>query len=81
MTGPHAAAVYAASYAPNSESLRQSLPEIGDGLQSQLVTLYADPSPRAAEALASNLAGAQRAVLRYREALLREGTGDAQCDR
>lgn len=75
MTGRRAATVYAALYAPSAESLRHSLPEIGDGLQAQLVALYADPSARVAETVASNLAGAQRAILRYREALLREEAG------
>lgn len=64
---------YARLYGPGLETQRQSLPEIGEGLLAQLVELHQHPSPAAAEQVAVNLAGAQRAVLRYREALLREG--------
>lgn len=76
MTGRQAAAMYAASYAPDAEALRTSLPDIGEGICAQLHELYARPSVERAERVAANLAGAQRAVLRLREALLREGTGD-----
>jgi hypothetical protein len=64
-----------ATYAPSGESLRRSLHDVADGLHGQLCELYARPSAEAAEILAANLAVASRAVLRHREALLREGSG------
>lgn len=76
MTGPEAAAVYAASHTPDPEALRRGLPDMADGLFAQIQTLHDSPSPDAAERLAANLAGASRAVLRYREAMLREGSGN-----
>ena len=71
-----AAARYAATHTPDPEALRRGLPDMADGLFAQLHTLHEHPSPDAAERLAANLAGASRAVLRYREAMLREGSGD-----
>jgi len=50
-----------------------SLPDMADGLCGQLHELHARPCADAAERLAANLAGASRAVLRFREALIREG--------
>jgi hypothetical protein len=58
--------------------LARSLPEIGEGLSAQLTELSFRPTPDGAEILAANLAGAHRAVLRLREALLREGSGDGR---
>lgn len=75
---PDAAVAYAALYAPTAEELRRSLPDVGDGLQGQLHELSARPSPDRCEQLARNLEGARLSVLRLREALLREGTGDGQ---
>jgi hypothetical protein len=66
------------SYAPNAEDLARSLPEIGDGLCAQLCELSARPTADGAETLAANLAGAHRAVLRLREALLCQGVGDGE---
>lgn len=48
------------------------MPEIGDGLNAQLVDLWRDPTPQRCEAVAANLGGARMAVLRLREALLLE---------
>ena len=79
MTGSDAARIYESQYAPSVEDLRHGLPEMGDGLQAQLVALYEHPNAVDAERVAANLAGAQRAVLKFREAMLREGTGDDQC--
>ena len=67
---------YRPAYAPSAETQRQVLVDMADGLHAQLLELYARPCPAAAERLAANLAGASRAVLRYREAMLREGNGD-----
>lgn len=76
MNGPHAAAAYAALYAPNAEDLRRSLPEIADRLHLQVMQLHEHPSAEFCAQLAANLGGAQRAVLRFRERLLAEGAGD-----
>lgn len=69
-------AALAALYQPSAESLRIGLPDIAEGLNAQLYELYARPCPDAADRLAANLAGASRAVLRFREALEREGRGN-----
>ena len=76
MTGPDAAAAYASLYAPSADTLRRSLPEVGEGLASQLAELSARPSPDRCEQLARNLEGTRLSVMRLREALLREGSGD-----
>ena len=78
MTGNEAAARYVASYQPSAESLRSSLPDMADGLHAQLYELHARPCADAAERLAANLAGASRAVLRLREAFIREGGSDGR---
>jgi hypothetical protein len=81
MNGVDAAAAYAALHAPSADTLRRSLPEVGDGLQGQLHELSARPSAERCEQAARNLEGARLTVLRLREALLREGTGDVECAR
>lgn len=78
MTSTSAAAQHAAIYQPSAESLRLSLPDMAEGLSGQLHELHARPCADAAERLAANLAGASRAVLRYREAILREGGAGAR---
>ncbi len=60
---------------PQVEPLRRQLPEIGSGLHAQFEQLHLRPSPDAAERLALNLDAARLAVLRLREALLREIEG------
>lgn len=74
MTLPHtsAAALYAARYAPTSDELRGTLPDVGDGLRTQLAALCEAPTLAACDQLSTNLAGAQTAVRKLREALLRE---------
>lgn len=62
-------------YGPTAQEQASALPEIGEGLSAQLYELHRDPTPERCERMASNLGGAQRAVLRLREALIREGTG------
>jgi hypothetical protein len=54
------------------------LPEIGDALQAQCYDLHRCPSSLAAEHLATNFAGAQRACLRLAEMIRSEGIGDGQ---
>lgn len=78
MTGPNAAAVYAALQLPNVDQLRQSLPDIGDGLQAQFHTLYEHLSAPGAEQLAANLSGAAQACLRLADAIRREGAAGGQ---
>lgn len=73
MTGHNAAAQYAAQYAPTSDDLRRTLPDVADGLHAQLCELSARPTPDGCDRLAINLAGAQSAVRKLREALIREG--------
>lgn len=60
-----------------AEPMRRQLPEIGAGLQAQFEQLHARPTPDAAERLALNLDAARLAVLRYREAMVREVEGGA----
>lgn len=55
-----------------ASDMADGLPDIGDGLRSQLERLSRAPTPWECEAMASNLEGARRAVLRLREQLLRE---------
>lgn len=49
-----------------------SLAEIGDAIRNQLHALADRPDPETAANIAINLDGARRAVLRLREALLKE---------
>ncbi len=65
-------ALYGAAYSPSAAQLASGLTDIGDGLAAQCEKLRRDPTPEGCEALAANLNGAARAVLRLREALLRE---------
>ena len=64
--------LYASLYRPSAAAQAASLVEVGEALQRQLEDLALDPTPERAEAVAANLAGAQRAALRLRESLLRE---------
>lgn len=58
--------------------LAASLPDLGDALASQLQRLSLAPDIDDAAAVAANLEGARRAVLRLREALAKEqGVTDA----
>ena len=53
------------------------LPDAGDGLAAQMADLARDATPERCERLLINLRGAQSTVLRLRDALEREGRGDA----
>ena len=64
---------------PSAEDQRRGLVDVAEAIASQVVELHIHPSVEAAEYVAANLDGARRTVLRFREALLREGTGDGQC--
>lgn len=78
MNGAPAAAVYASLYAPTAESIRTSLPEVADGLHAQLCELSVRPTVDGCDRLAANLGGAQTAIRKLREALIREGSGDGR---
>ncbi|MBE2211194.1 MAG: hypothetical protein IAE66_06265 [Xanthomonadaceae bacterium] len=67
-------AAQAALYGPSAVALARTMAELGEGLSAQLADLERDPTPVRAELMAINLEGAKRAVLRLREALVREGT-------
>jgi len=67
------AATYADHYAPTAKDLRLQMPDVGDKLQEQLYALSASPSVEACDATSIYLAGAQTAVRKLREALIREG--------
>ncbi len=54
---------------PAVSSVAGALPEIGDGLNCQLVELWRHPTIERCEAVAANLGGARMAVLRLKEAL------------
>lgn len=60
-----------------TDHIRKVLPDAGDGLAAQMADLARDATPERCERLLINLRGAQSTVLRLREALEREGRGDA----
>lgn len=62
---------------PSAQDQRRGLVDVA----SQVAELHMRPSVAAAEYVAANLDGARRAVLRFREALPREGTRNGRCDR
>lgn len=70
------AAPHAEMSAHDVEALRLQLVDIGDSLQAQLHELSARPRVDACDRLLINLSGAQQAVRRFREALVREGGND-----
>ena len=76
MNPADAAAQPAEMTTPDVEALRRQLVDIGDGLQAQLHELSARPRLDACDRLLINLSGAQQAVRRFREALVREGGND-----
>lgn len=68
----HTAAL-ARLYGPSTETQSKALPDLGEGLRTQLENLSLDPTPARCEVVAANLDGARRAVLRLREGLVAEG--------
>ena len=78
MNGQPPAAAYAALYAPTAESIRTALPDVADGLHAQLCELSVRPTVDGCDRLAANLGGAQTAIRKLREALIREGSGDGR---
>lgn len=67
-----AVAAMTALYQPSASAQAKGMPEIGASLDAQLVALSMDPTPERCEAVAANLEGAKRAVMRLREAVQRE---------
>lgn len=67
-----AVAAMTALYQPPASAQAKGMPEIGAALDAQLVALSMDPTPERCEAVAANLEGAKRAVMRLREAVQRE---------
>ena len=65
-------AAYAALYGVTASELAAGMADVGDALSDQLRRLSLDPDAEAAAAVANNLDGARRAVLRLREALSKE---------
>lgn len=73
MTGPEAAAAYAAMYGPLAANLTQPVAASAEALSSQLCELAKRPTVERADAAAITLNGALRIVLQMRVALIREG--------
>ncbi|KAF1717914.1 hypothetical protein CSC74_03130 [Pseudoxanthomonas yeongjuensis] len=78
MTTDEIVATYAVLYGPSVATLANTMPDMGEAISTQCQALRRDPTVDACEVLAANLDGARRAVLRLREALMREGSGDGQ---
>lgn len=57
-------------YKPTPAVPVADLQDMADGLQAQIVTLSADPTPERCETVAANLDGARRAILRLRASLM-----------
>ena len=70
--------IYAALDQPSAEQQARALAEVGDAIQAQMAALGDDPTVERAEAMAANLLGAHRAVLRLREAMLRRDAAHAR---
>ena len=73
-----AAAAYAALHVPDTEALRRSLGELGEGLVGHLAELQARPDLDRCERLLINLEGAKRVVAIFRDVLICEGIGDRE---
>lgn len=58
-----------ALYRPDAGVSHSGLVNVADALQSQLIGLAEDPTVERCEAVAANLDGARRAVLRVQESL------------
>lgn len=75
MTGINAQRVYAALQRPDAAALHDALPDMADGLHTQLCELHARPGADRCDRLLLNLEGAVQYVRVYREALVAEGEG------
>lgn len=73
MTGPEAAAAYAALYGPTAGVLARSMGDIADALHALLCELAVRPTTERANAAGVALEGASLAIKQLRAALLREG--------
>lgn len=68
-----AVAAMTALYAPSADAQARTMLVIGAALDAQLVALSMDPTSERCAEVAANLDGARRAVLRLREATMRNG--------
>lgn len=64
------------TFEPDAEDLRRLLPDVGEATRNALHDLHTRPGLETANAALTQLMGARQAVLRYREALQREGRPD-----
>ncbi|KAB8180172.1 hypothetical protein FKV24_012615 [Lysobacter maris] len=63
---------------PAASDLLDTLPDMADGLQSQLIELHKRPSLDRCDHLLANLAGAIHTLQKLQAAMRREGSGDDQ---
>lgn len=72
------AANQARTCGPDADTIRRSLPDLGDGLQGQLQELSKRPSIERIDTVARNLEGLSQVLRRYRERMIAEGEGHGQ---
>lgn len=75
MTGHQAAALYAATYAPNVEELLKPLPDAGDAFAAMLVELTVDPTCERVARCLVRIEGIRQHLHRTHAALAGEGDG------
>ncbi len=63
---------------PSAAEILDTLPDIAEGLQAQLIELHKRPSPDRCDRLLANLSGASRTLRTLQAALQREGSGDVR---
>lgn len=78
MTGPDAAAVYAAQYAPKFEDLVKPLPDAADAFAGMLADLARDPQPERVERALVRLEGIRQHLHRLHGALTRGDGADGR---
>lgn len=64
------------AFEPDADTLRRLLPDVGDATRDALHDLHTRPGLETANKALTQLMGARQAVLRFREALTREGRQD-----
>ncbi|TWI12713.1 hypothetical protein [Aerolutibacter ruishenii] len=78
MTGPHAAAVYAAQFSPRVDELTKPLPDAGDAFAAMLADLARDPQPERVERALVRLEGIRQHLHRLHGALTRGDGADGR---
>jgi len=78
MTGPDAARLHAAAYAPGADDLRRQFADLGEGLAAQCAEIQRAPTAERCERFALNCEGARRTALMLRQALLGEGVRNGE---